>query len=39
MQPLMIFIGNLGYVSVCVMGAVLTMNGTIGFEVIVAFMM
>lgn len=39
MQPLMIFIGNLGYVAVCVMGAVLTMNGQIGFEVIVAFMM
>ena len=39
MQPLMNFIGNLGYVAVCVVGAVLTMNGTIGFEVIVAFMM
>ena len=38
-QPLMIFIGNLGYVAVCVMGAVLTMNHQIGFEVIVAFMM
>ena len=38
MQPLMIFIGNLGYVAVCVMGAVLTMNHQIGFEVIVAFM-
>ncbi len=35
----MIFIGNLGYVAVCVVGAVLTMNGQIGFEVIVAFMM
>ena len=39
MQPLMAFIGNFGYVSVCVMGAVLTMKGYIGFEVIVAFMM
>ena len=39
MQPLMIFIGNLGYVAVCVVGAVLTMNHQIGFEVIVAFMM
>lgn len=39
MQPLMVFIGNLGYVAVCVVGAVLTMNGQIGFEVIVAFMM
>ena len=39
MQPLMGFIGNLGYVAVCVVGALLTMNGVIGFEVIVAFMM
>ena len=39
MQPLMAFIGNFGYVAVCVMGAVLTMKGYIGFEVIVAFMM
>ncbi len=39
MQPLMAFIGNFGYVAVCVMGAVLAMKGYIGFEVIVAFMM
>jgi len=39
MQPLMTFIGNFGYVSVCVVGAVLAMNGTISFGVIVAFMM
>ena len=39
MQPLMAFIGNFGYVAVCVMGAVLTIKGYIGFEVIVAFMM
>jgi len=39
MMPLMGFIGNLGYVVVCIAGAVLTMNGSIGFEVIVAFMM
>ena len=39
MQPLMAFIGNFGYVAVCVMGAVLRMKGYIGFEVIVAFMM
>ena len=38
MQPLMGFIGNLGYVAVCVTGAVLTMNGDISFGVIVAFM-
>lgn len=39
MNPLMTFIGNLGYVAVCVVGALLTMNGKTGFEVIVAFMM
>lgn len=38
MMPLMSFIGNLGYVAVCVTGAVLAMNGTITFGVIVAFM-
>ena len=38
MQPLMMFIGNFGYVAVCVVGAVLAMNGSIGFGVIVAFM-
>jgi len=39
MHPLMGFIGNFGYVVVCVVGAILTMNEIIGFEVIVAFMM
>ncbi len=38
MPSLMGFVGNFGYVAVCVVGAVLTMNGTIGFDVIVAFM-
>ncbi|MCL1806554.1 MAG: ABC transporter ATP-binding protein/permease [Oscillospiraceae bacterium] len=38
MMPIMQFIGNFGYVAVCVVGAVLAMNGTIQFEVIVAFM-
>lgn len=38
MMPLMGFIGNFGYVAVCVVGAVLAMNGTISFGVIVAFM-
>ena len=38
MMPLMSFVGNLGYVAVCVVGAILTLNGVIGFEVIVAFM-
>ena len=37
MQPLMMFIGNLGYVAVCVVGALLTMNNIISFGVIVAF--
>ena len=39
MQPLMTVIGNLGYVSVCVIGAALVMDGEIGFGVIVAFIM
>ena len=38
MQPLMAFIGNFGYVAVCIVGAMLTMNGQISFGVIVAFM-
>lgn len=38
MMPLMGFIGNFGYVAVCVIGAVLTMNGSIDFSVIIAFM-
>lgn len=39
MMPLMSFIGNLGYVAVCVVGAVLAMNKTISFGVIVAFIL
>lgn len=39
MMPLMNFIGNFAYVAVCIVGAVLTMNGTIGFPVIVAFIL
>ena len=38
MMPFMQFIGNFGYVAVCVIGAVLTMEGLISFGVIVAFM-
>ncbi len=38
MQPLMNFIGNFSYVAVCVVGAILAMNGNITFGVIVAFM-
>ena len=38
MQPIMGFIGNFGYVAVCVVGALLVINGNITFGVIVAFM-
>ena len=38
MIPMMGFIGNFGYVAVCVVGALLTMNDVITFGVIVAFM-
>jgi len=38
MMPLMMFVGNLGYVAVCVAGAALAMNGSIQFGVIAAFM-
>ncbi len=38
MMPMMNFIGNFGYVAVCIVGALLTMNGYITFGVIVAFM-
>lgn len=39
MQPLMNIIGNIAYVAVCVLGAVLAMNGTIEFGVIVSFIL
>ena len=38
MHPLMGFVGNFGYVMVCIVGALLTMNDIISFGVIVAFM-
>jgi len=38
MMPIMMFIGNLSYVAVCVVGAILAMDGAITFGVIVAFM-
>lgn len=38
MPPIMGFIGNFGYVAVCIVGALLTMNDVISFGVIVAFM-
>ena len=37
MQPIMNFIGNFGYVAVCIVGALLTINDVISFGVIVAF--
>ncbi|QJX64982.1 ABC transporter ATP-binding protein [Niallia circulans] len=39
MMPLMMFIGNFGYVVVCIVGAALAVNGHISFGVIVAFML
>lgn len=38
MMPLMQFIGNFGYVMVCVVGATLAIDGTITIGTIVAFM-
>ena len=37
MPPMMNFIGNFGYVAVCIVGALLTMNDLTTFGVIVAF--
>ena len=37
MMPIMNFIGNFGYVMVCIVGALLTMNNVISFGVIIAF--
>ncbi len=39
MGPLMNVVGNLAYVTVCVIGALLAMNGTITFGVIVSFIL
>lgn len=39
MMPLMTFIGNFAYVAVCIVGGTLAINGNIGIEVIVAFML
>ena len=38
MQPFMNFIGNFGYVMVCIVGAVMYVGGSISFGTIVAFM-
>ena len=37
MRPIMDFLGNAGYVAVCVAGAVMAMNGSIRFGTIIAF--
>ncbi len=37
LMPLMSFIGSLGYVAVCVVGAALTMDGSIRFGTVIAF--
>ena len=39
MQPLMTVIGNIGYVAVCVFGAMLAISGQIDFSVIIAFIL
>ncbi len=39
MMPMITFISDFGYVAVCIVGAVLTFNGTIGFGVVVAFIL
>lgn len=39
MMPIMHFVGNFGYVSVCILGAILALKGSISFGVIVAFML
>lgn len=39
MNPIMEFLGNFGYVAVCVMGAVMAKNGLIRFGTIVAFIL
>ena len=39
MMPIMTFVGNLGYVAVCVVGGAMALNDMISFGVIVAFMM
>ena len=38
MMPIMAFVGNFGYVAVCIVGAALAFDGAINFSVVVAFM-
>ena len=37
MQPLMMFVGNFGYVAVCIVGAILAIKEVIDFGTIIAF--
>lgn len=39
MMPITTFVGNLGYLAVCVVGAALALNGSIPFGVIVVFIL
>ncbi len=39
MMPIMTFIGNFGYVAVCIVGGALALNNKISFGVIVSFIM
>ena len=39
MRPLMTLLSNLGYVSVCVAGALMVLNGSISYGVIIAFVL
>ncbi len=39
MMPLMIFVGNLSYVIVCIVGGLLALSGAIPFGTVVAFML
>ena len=38
MQPLMLFVGNFGYVAVCIVGSILVIQHSISFGIVVAFM-
>lgn len=38
MMPLMSFVGNFGYVAVCIVGAVLAFDKKIDFSIVIAFM-
>lgn len=37
LMPIMTFVGNLGYVAVCIVGAALAFGGSIDFAIVIAF--